>query len=91
MTTSDTITLDTPTEIEGFRVLSIRGMLKLELSGMTHSSRVSAIHAARQLLELPPITRSTKGAKLATLRQLEDWYEEHYMPLSNRYTERAQP
>ena len=43
------MTIDTPAMIDGFRLLALRQMLKLEMLGMRHSSGTSALKTLRSL------------------------------------------
>ena len=42
------ITLTTPEQIEAFRLLSLRGALKMEIAGMRHSKGISASKVLRE-------------------------------------------
>lgn len=72
--------LNTPEQIAGARLLTLRQAVWLETKGLKHSSGTSATQSVRNLLGIS--TRS----RVEVLRKLEDYIEENIMPLQKRYT-----
>lgn len=77
-----TIVLDTPEQIEAYRLISIRSALAIEVRGMKFSNRVNVFQQAKAVLTAAGI--KPKGNKPGVWVQLDDYMVSLGIPRSQR-------